>query len=62
MLANQNIFVWNGANYAVEVAKTLGAYESGGVVRIGPVHYNTIDEIDRLLLALDEILPKVRAA
>jgi len=62
MLANQNIFVWNGDNYAVEVAKTLGAYESGGVVRIGPVHYNTIDEIDRLLLALDEILPKVRAA
>jgi selenocysteine lyase/cysteine desulfurase len=62
MLAQQNIFVWSGHNYAVEVVKALGIYESGGTVRVGPVHYNNADEIDRLLIALDEILPKARAA
>ena len=62
LLAQQNIFVWSGHSYAVEVVKALGIYESGGVVRIGPVHYNNTAEIDRLLLALDEILPKARAA
>lgn len=51
-LAQQNIFVWSGHNYAVEVAKTLGIYETGGAVRIGPVHYNSHDEIDELLSSL----------
>jgi cysteine desulfurase family protein (TIGR01976 family) len=55
-LANRNIFVWSGHNYAVEAARALGIYESGGGVRVGPVHYNTIEELDRLLAALDEIL------
>ena len=55
-LAEQNIFVWNGHNYAVEVAKTLGIYESGGAVRVGPVHYNSIAELDELLAALPKIL------
>ena len=62
MLAKQNIFVWSGHNYAIEVVKALGIYESGGVVRVGPVHYNNTAEIDRLLVALDEILQKARAA
>ncbi len=55
-LAAQNIFVWSGHYYAVEVAKSLGIYDSGGAVRIGPVHYNSIAEIDQLLSALDGIL------
>ena len=55
-LASKNIFVWSGHNYAVELTRALGIYESGGVVRIGPVHYNTIDEIDELLQALHSIL------
>ena len=55
-LAQQNIFVWNGHNYAIEVAKTLGIYESGGAVRVGPVHYNSTEEIDELLAALRQIL------
>ncbi len=55
-LAQQNIFVWSGHNYAVEVAKTLGLYESGGAVRIGPVHYNSHAEIDELLAALAVIV------
>ena len=48
-LAAQNIFAWSGHNYAVEVVKSLDLYESGGVVRVGPVHYNTVAELDRLL-------------
>ena len=55
-LADKNIFVWSGHNYAVEVAKTLGIYETGGGVRIGPVHYNSHDEIDELLEILASIL------
>ncbi len=55
-LAEQNIFVWNGHNYAVEVAKALGIHESGGAVRVGPVHYNSIGEIDELLEALPAVL------
>lgn len=55
-LARENIFVWNGHNYAVEVAKTLGLYETGGVVRVGPVHYNSTREIDELLEILPDIL------
>src|SRR5210317_248319 len=55
-LAQQNLFVWSGHNYALEVAKTLGIYESGGAVRVGPVHYNSTEEIDELLAALPQVL------
>ena len=55
-LAAKNIFVWSGYNYAVEVAKSLGIFENGGAVRVGPVHYNSVAEIDELLAALGPIL------
>ncbi|RZV39233.1 MAG: cysteine desulfurase-like protein [Chromatiales bacterium] len=55
-LGRQNIFVWSGHNYAVEVARTLGIYESGGAVRVGPVHYNSREELDELLAELRQIL------
>jgi len=55
-LAKKNIFVWSGYNYALEAAMALGIYDSGGGVRVGPVHYNTIEELDRLLVALEKIL------
>jgi len=55
-MAKENIFVWSGHNYAVEVAKTLGVYESGGVLRVGPVHYNSEAEIDEFLEALGRIV------
>jgi cysteine desulfurase family protein (TIGR01976 family) len=56
-LAKRNIFVWSGHNYAVEAAKSLGIYDRGGAVRVGPVHYNSSDEISDLLNALSDILP-----
>ncbi len=55
-LGKRNIFVWNGHNYGLEPAKALGLLQSGGVVRIGAVHYNTAGEIDETLNALEEIL------
>jgi cysteine desulfurase family protein (TIGR01976 family) len=55
-LAHQNIFVWSGHNYAVEAVKVLGIHESGGTIRVGPVHYNSKSEINELLEALGPIL------
>jgi selenocysteine lyase/cysteine desulfurase len=55
-LADDNVFVWNGHNYAVEVAKSLGIYETGGAVRIGPVHYNSVGEVDETLELLQKLL------
>ena len=46
-LGERGIFVWHGDYYAVEVMKRLGLDE--GAVRVGIVHYNTADEVDRLL-------------
>jgi cysteine desulfurase family protein (TIGR01976 family) len=55
-LAERNIFVWSGHNYALEVVAALGLLDSGGTVRVGAVHYNSIDEVDRLLNAVEDIL------
>lgn len=37
-LADENIFVWSGNNYALEVVRSLGIDEGEGVVRIGLAH------------------------
>ena len=49
------IFVWDGNYYALSVTERLGVEEMGGMVRIGPVHYNTHEEIARFVEALAEI-------
>jgi len=54
-LAARHIYVWDGDYYAVAVMERLGLAESGGAVRVGPVHYNTHNEIDRLLDALGSL-------
>ena len=51
-LAEENIFIWHGHNYALEAIRMMELEESGGVVRIGPVHYNTVEEIDCALEVL----------
>jgi cysteine desulfurase family protein (TIGR01976 family) len=53
-LAARGIGVWHGDYYAVEIMRVLGL-EGTGAVRAGIVHYNTPDEVDRLLTALDEL-------
>jgi cysteine desulfurase family protein (TIGR01976 family) len=52
-LGEQGICVWDGNYYAVNLTERLGVEDSGGMVRIGLTHYNTRDEVDRLLDALD---------
>jgi cysteine desulfurase family protein (TIGR01976 family) len=51
-LGEQNIFVWSGHFYAVEVIARLGLEDVGGLVRIGLCHYSTAEEVDRLIGAL----------
>jgi cysteine desulfurase family protein (TIGR01976 family) len=55
-LADRGIFVWDGNYYAVTLMERLGLEESGGALRIGIAHYNTAQEVDRLLVALREIV------
>jgi len=54
-LGRENIYVWDGNFYALEVTKRLGVEEQGGIVRIGLVHYNTEAEIARCLRVLQEL-------
>jgi cysteine desulfurase family protein (TIGR01976 family) len=51
----EGIYVWDGNYYALEATKRLGVEESGGMVRAGAVHYNTIEEIERFGKALHKI-------
>ena len=46
-LGERGIAVWHGNYYAVEVMESLGLPD--GAVRVGIVHYNTAEEVDRLL-------------
>jgi selenocysteine lyase/cysteine desulfurase len=46
-LAERGVAVWSGNYYAVEVMRRLGLPDGG--LRVGIVHYNTADEVDRLL-------------
>ena len=57
-LAKENIFVWSGHSYALEVVKSLNLLDKGGVLRTGPVHYNTINEIHEFLEILDKLISK----
>ena len=54
-LGERGIFTWDGNYYALNLAERLGTEATGGMVRIGLVHYNTGDEIERLLAALHEL-------
>jgi cysteine desulfurase family protein (TIGR01976 family) len=54
-LGNLGIFVWSGDYYAVEVMRRLGVASQGGLVRIGFVHYNTFEEVDRVVAALGDL-------
>lgn len=53
-LGEVGIFVWHGNYYALQITETLGL-EPDGMVRIGLVHYNTEEEVDRLLQALNSL-------
>lgn len=54
-LAQEGIYVWDGNYYALNVTERLGLEESGGMVRVGAAHYNTLEEVERLREALVKI-------
>jgi cysteine desulfurase family protein (TIGR01976 family) len=54
-LGEQQIYVWDGDYYAFSVMERLGLKDTGGMVRVGAVHYNTIPEVNRLLNELERI-------
>jgi cysteine desulfurase family protein (TIGR01976 family) len=55
-LGDRGFFTWDGNYYALNLTERLDVEESGGFLRIGLVHYNTAEEVDRLLAALREIV------
>lgn len=54
-LARDGIYAWDGDFYATGLIERLGKAETGGVLRLGLVHYNTADEVDRTIEALERI-------
>ena len=55
-LGERGIFTWDGNFYALNLSERIGVEQHGGVLRVGLVHYNTADEVDRLLAALREFV------
>jgi|SRR5579872_84308 cysteine desulfurase family protein (TIGR01976 family) len=55
-LGDRGFFTWDGNYYALNLTEHLDVEKSGGFLRIGLVHYNTVEEVDRLLAALGEIV------
>jgi cysteine desulfurase family protein (TIGR01976 family) len=55
-LGDRCFFTWDGNYYALNLTEQLDVEKSGGFLRIGLVHYNTPQEVDRLLAALREIV------
>jgi cysteine desulfurase family protein (TIGR01976 family) len=55
-LGERGFFTWDGNYYALNLAERLDVEKDGGFLRIGLVHYNTSEEVDRLINALREIV------
>jgi len=56
-LAARRVNVWNGHNYAWELTGALAIRDGGSAVRAGLVHYNSRDDVDRLLEGVGELSP-----
>lgn len=59
-LAARGISTWDGDYYAWELIRRLDLHDAGGMLRVGLVHYNTLQEVERLVEALDEIAGAAR--
>ncbi len=58
-LGKEGIFVWDGNYYALAVTERLDIEKLGGMVRVGLVHYNTVEEIERLVNSLQRLLGRL---
>jgi cysteine desulfurase family protein (TIGR01976 family) len=56
-LGEAGIFTWDGNYYAINLTERLGVEKEGGFLRIGLVHYNTEEEVDRVLGELRTFAP-----
>ena len=54
-LGKEGVFVWDGNYYALAVTERLGVEQIGGMVRVGIAHYNTLEEVDRLLSVVNDL-------
>jgi cysteine desulfurase family protein (TIGR01976 family) len=54
-LGDRGIFTWDGNYYALNLTERLDVEKDGGFLRIGLAHYNTAEEVERLLAALAEM-------
>jgi len=54
-LAEEGFYAWDGNYYALAVTQRLGLEDHGGMLRVGAVHYNTLDEVHHLRDALNRI-------
>jgi cysteine desulfurase family protein (TIGR01976 family) len=59
-LGERGIFTWDGNYYAINLAERLGVQQSGGMLRIGLAHYNTAEEVERLLAELRALGEKTK--
>jgi selenocysteine lyase/cysteine desulfurase len=57
-LGERGIFTWDGNYYALNLSERLGVETKGGMLRIGLVHYNTAEEVHRLLAVLRDLAPR----
>ncbi len=55
-LGRRGYNLWDGNYYALALMERLGLEKNGGALRIGLVHYNTHDEIDRFLADLESVI------
>jgi len=55
-LGKEGLYVWDGNYYALAVTERLGIESSGGMVRVGGVHYNSLNEVEKLQDALSKII------
>jgi len=55
-LGERGFFTWDGNYYALNLTEQLDVERLGGFLRIGLAHYNTMEEVERLLAALREIV------
>lgn len=55
-LGELGFFTWDGNYYALNLTELLDVEKEGGFLRIGLAHYNTLDEVERLLQAIHEVV------
>ena len=55
-LGERGFFTWDGNYYALNLTERLDVEKDGGFLRIGLAHYNTMEEVEGLLVALQQVV------